>query len=206
MPFKEELRRQFGTIDIYLFDQLLKGRFDDCTSVLEVGCGTGRNLVFFLRSGIDVYGIDRDPDAIAGARKRALELAPGISPGNFREAEADKIPFAKGRFDAVIGNAVLHFAADESHFHRMLGAMWQVLKPGGLLFTRLASSIGLEAHIRHIEGRRCLLPDGNKRFLVDEAMLLETTKRLGADLLDPLKTTNVNNIRCMTTWCVRKKK
>jgi hypothetical protein len=39
---------------------------------------------------------------------------------------------------------------------------------------------------------------------VDEAFLLETTERLGGTLIDPIKTTNVQNLRCMTTWCVQK--
>ena len=59
-----------------------------------------------------------------------------------------------------------------------------------MLFARLASNIGLEAAIGPA-GRRVRLPDGSDRFVVDEAMLLEWTARLGGQLLDPIKTTNV---------------
>jgi len=48
------------------------------------------------------------------------------------------------------------------------------------------------------------LPDGTERYLVDEALLVDLTRRLGGTFLDPLKTTIVQNQRCMTTWVVRK--
>lgn len=208
MLLKDHLIEQLGHIDIYLFDQLLKGRFDDCKRLLDAGCGDGRNLVFFLRQGVEVHGVDRDTTAIAKVRKRAAQLAPHLPPANFQTVSIESLPFDDGYFDAVIGSAVLHFAKDEPHFYRMLDELWRVLKPGGLLFTRLASSIGIEELIRPIpplEHRRFVLPDGTTRFLVDEKMLIEMKKRLNGELLDPIKTTNVQNQRCMTTWCIRKK-
>jgi len=83
--------------------------------------------------------------------------------------------------------------------------MWRILTPGGMLFTRLASSIGMEDRVELIGGRRFRLPDGSTRFLVDEALLIERTHGLGGELLDPLKTTVVQNQRCMTTWVVGKR-
>jgi tellurite methyltransferase len=53
-------------------------------------------------------------------------------------------------------------------------------------------------------GRRFALPDGTERFLVDEPYLLELTSDLGGALLDPLKTTVVQDRRCMTTWVMRR--
>jgi SAM-dependent methyltransferase len=207
LSLKDGLIKQFGHIDIYLFDQLLKGRFDSCTRLLDAGCGDGRNIVFFLQKGLDVYAVDRDPEAIKEIRKLAAHLAPHLPPGNFQTAGLEQLPFPDGRFDAVIGSAVLHFAENESHFLRMLDELWRVLKPQGLFFTRLASSIGLESRIQPVppgERRRFKLPDGSKRFLVDEAMLLAAAERLKGTLLEPIKTTNVQNLRCMTTWCLRK--
>jgi hypothetical protein len=55
-----------------------------------------------------------------------------------------------------------------------------------------------------IEERKYLLPDGSKRFLVDEKLLNATINRIGAIQLEPLKTTNVQNLRCMTTWVLIK--
>jgi hypothetical protein len=62
----------------------------------------------------------------------------------------------------------------------------------------------MEHQVKRIAGRRFALPDGSERYLVDEALLLNLTQELGGQLMDPLKTTVVQNQRCMTTWVVRK--
>jgi hypothetical protein len=105
----------------------------------------------------------------------------------------------------VISSAVLHFARDEGQWWEMAQEMWRVLVPDGMLFARLASTIGHEARVRSLGGRRYALPDGSERFLVDEAFLLDATRRLGGELLDPLKTTVVQDARSMTTWVMRKR-
>jgi tellurite methyltransferase len=112
--------------------------------------------------------------------------------------------FPEGFADVVLSSAVLHFARDDDQFLAMVRGTWRVLKPGGLLFCRLASSIGLEDRIQRVAGRRFLLPDGSERYLVDEALLIRLTEDLGGQLADPLKTTVVQNQRSMTTWAVRK--
>ena len=203
-PARSALAEQFGEIDIYLFDQLLRGRITPDMTVLDAGCGTGRNLVYLLRSGYDVMGVDEDATAIDAVRRLAAELAPRLPPKNFRVEPIETMSFGDDTAGAVIGNAVLHFARDERHFWAMLNEMWRVLGPGGILFCRLASTIGMEGRFRQISGRRFQLLDGAERFLVDEPMLVDATARLGGELLDPLKTTVVQNLRCMTTWVVRK--
>jgi hypothetical protein len=85
----------------------------------------------------------------------------------------------------------------------MVQELWRVLASNGLLFARLASNIGIESAVGPA-GRVVRLPDGSERFIVDEAMLLGWTERLGGRLADPIKTTNVQQQRCMTTWCVIK--
>ena len=198
-----ELRSSFGEIDIYLFDQLVKGRFDRRRRVLDAGCGDGRNLVYFLRRGFTCFGVDRDPAAIEDVRRLAAACAPGLPLENFQVGQLEHLPWEDLSVNAVICSAVLHFASDEAHFGRMLDEMWRVLAPDGMLFARLASSIGLEDRIQSVRGR-VRLPDGSDRFVVDESILLEWTRRFDARLLDPIKTTNVQNQRCMTTWCLHK--
>jgi tellurite methyltransferase len=199
-----DLDLQFGQIDIYLFDQLLRGRLKPGMRVLDAGCGSGRNLVYLLRSGYEVFGVDADADAIESVRVLAATLAPHLPGANFRAEAVEEMSFPDAFADAVLSSAVLHFARDDRHFEAMVTDMWRVLRPGGLLFCRLASAIGMETRVRQMLGRRFLLPDGTERYLVDEALLVELTRRLGGTFVDPLKTTIVQNQRCMTTWVVRK--
>jgi tellurite methyltransferase len=199
-----DLVAQFGHIDIYLFDQLLRGRIAPGMTVLDAGCGAGRNLAFLLRSGFDVLAADEDPSAIDEVRRLAARLAPALSPENFRCEPIESMSFEAASADVVLSSAVLHFARDEAHFNAMLEGSWRTLRPGGLWFCRLASSIGMEDRVRRIDGRRHRLPDGSERYLVDEASLMEKTRALGGELLDPLKTSVVQNQRCMTTWVVRR--
>jgi tellurite methyltransferase len=199
-----DLRNLLGDIDIYLLDQILKRRLTTGMRVLDAGCGSGRNIVYLLRSGVDVCAVDESPEAIAAVRTVAAELSPRLPESNFRLETVEAMSFDDGSFDAVLAIALLHFARDEAHFDAMLTDMWRVLKPGGLFFARLASSIGLEDRIERLHDRTYRLPDGTDRFLVDEASLLDWTERLGGELAEPIKTVNVQNERCMTTWCLRK--
>jgi SAM-dependent methyltransferase len=198
------LQEWFGPIDIYLFDQLLKGRFNPRMRVLDAGCGGGRNLIYFLRCGYDVCGVDLSAEAVAHVRALASGLAPQLPADNFRVEAVEGMSFNAAVFDVVISSAVLHFARDEEHWQGMLGEMWRVLKPGGVLFARMASSVGMEEQIVRLEGRRYRLPDGSDRFLVDDRMLLTAADSLGGELLEPLKTVVVRNMRSMSTWCLRK--
>jgi tellurite methyltransferase len=200
-----DLRAQFGDIDIYLFDQLLRGRIRPGMRVLDAGCGEGRNLVYLLRAGYEVFGADADPGSIACVRRMAATLAPHLPADNFRSEVLESMTFPDSSVDVVLSSAVLHFARDAPHFDGMLRGMWRILGPGGVFFCRLASSIGIEDRIERISGRRYRLPDGSDRYLVDESLLLELTGGLGAEWLDPLKTTVVQNQRSMTTWVIRKR-
>jgi SAM-dependent methyltransferase len=198
-----ELHAQFGDIDIYLFDQLLRGRFDGRRRILDAGCGGGRNLPYFLTHGYEVFAVDEDPTAVAAVKKLAARLAPALAPDNIRQGALHVLPWPDGRMDAVVCSAVLHFARDRAHFDRMLDEMWRVLARGGVFFARLASSIGIEPLLADTTGR-VRLPDGSDRFVVDERVLLDAAYERGGTLLDPIKTTNVQNQRCMTTWVVQK--
>ncbi|MEP6781418.1 MAG: class I SAM-dependent methyltransferase [Gemmatimonadaceae bacterium] len=199
-----DLQEQFGQIDIYLFDQLLRGRIASGMRVLDAGCGSGRNLHYLLRSGFEVFGVDGNSAAVATVRALAAQLSPHLPAENFRAESVQAMTFPAEFVDVVISSAVLHFAADESQFNEMLQGSWRVLKRGGLFFCRLASSIGMEDKVQRMSGRRFVLPDGSERFLVDAEMLMRLGEALGGVLVDPIKTTVVDNQRCMTTWVLRK--
>lgn len=185
----------------------MRGRIPPGATVLDAGCGAGRNLVYFLRAGYRVLGADADPDAVAEVRSLAAALAPGAagSPEDaFRAEPVEAITFPDGVADVVLSSAVLHFARDPEHFDAMLRGSWRVLRPGGLFFCRLAGRAGMEG-LAHPLGRgRYALPDGTERFLADERMLHAATEGLGAELVEPIKTTVVHGRRAMMTWVARR--
>lgn len=197
------LQTQFGPIDVYLFDQLLRGTIRRGMRVLDAGCGGGRNLVYLLREGFDVTAVDSRPEQVEQVGAMSAEIGVPMPADRLVTAPIESLPFEDGAFDVVICNAVLHFAADKPNLDAMVAELGRVLAPGGLLFARLASSIGIEDAVRPLGDGRFRLPDGSDRFLVDEAMLVGLTSELGGALLDPIKTTNVQGLRCMTTWVVR---
>jgi tellurite methyltransferase len=198
------LREAFGDIDIYLFDQVQKGRFLPGMKILDAGCGGGRNIVWLLQNDFEVFAVDIKPEAIDAIRVLAKRLAPKLPQENFQRTSLESIPFADESFDWVICNAVMHFAEDRGQFDRMLAEQWRVLKPGGVFFARLASSIGIEQLLAPTSNGRFMMPDGSERFIVDELILRDATTRVGGRFLEPIKTTNVENLRCMTTWVLAK--
>ncbi len=198
------LEEQFGAIDIYVFDQILRGNIAPGMRVLDAGCGYGRNLVYLLRAGCEVFALDADPEAVEHVRGLADALGTGLPAGNFQAGLIERMPFPDGLARVVLANSVLHFARDARHFRAMLAELWRVLAPGGLLFCRLGSRIGMD--FPALGGGLFRIGDGSAWFLVDEAMLLALTDELDAVLVDPLKTTVVQDYRCMTTWVLRKRR
>ena len=197
------VQEQFGQIDIYVFDQILRGNIAAGMKVLDAGCGYGRNLVYLLRVGAEVFALDADAAGIAHVKALAAELAPRLPAENFRVGAIEKMPWADGFADVVICNSVLHFASDEEQFLAMVTELWRVLRPGGMLFCRLGSRIGME--FERLRGQIYRIGDGSEWFLVDEAALLDMTRQMDSVLVDPLKTTVVQDYRCMTTWVLRKR-
>src|SRR4051794_38751137 len=102
------LQEQFGQIDIYLFDQLLRGHIRPGMRVLDAGCGSGRNLVYFLRQGYEAFGVDTDPNAIEYTRRLAASLAPALPSDNFRVEAIEDMSFTDAFAELVLSSAVLH--------------------------------------------------------------------------------------------------
>jgi SAM-dependent methyltransferase len=199
-----EIQEQFGQIDIYVFDQILRGNIVPGMRVLDAGCGYGRNLVHLLREGCEIFAVDQDAGAVDHVRRLSASLGRELPADNFRVGALEKIPFADGLAEVVLCNSVLHFAHDEDHFRKMLAELWRVLKPGGMLFIRLGSRIGMD--FEQVAEHHFIVGDGSRWFLVDEEMLMEWTEEHDAILVDPLKTTVVQDYRCMTTWVMRKRR
>jgi tellurite methyltransferase len=195
---------QFGNIDIYLFDQLLKGRIAKGIKLLDAGCGSGRNIQYLMQAGVKVYGADTSEEAIHKVQSMARELAPTLSPKNFVVADLALMPFADATFDVVLCSAVLHFARDEEHFRSMAQELWRVLKPGGMLFCRFSTTIGMEGKLQKVANGLYQMPHGPVWFLADDALIWELVSDWKAEKLEPLKTVLVEHERSMTTLVLRK--
>ena len=198
------IQEQFGQIDIYVFDQILRGNIAPGMRVLDAGCGYGRNLVHLLRVGCEVFAVDADAAGVDHVRQLSASLQTGLPAKNFHAGPIEHMPFPNGFADVVICNSVLHFSKDGKHFRALLNELWRVLKPGGMLFCRLGSRIGMD--FEQVRPGVYVVGDGSEWFLVDEKMLLSLTNELNAVLVDPLKTTIVQDFRCMTTWVLRKRR
>jgi len=198
------IQEQFGQIDIYVFDQILRGNITSGMRVLDAGCGYGRNLVHLLREGCEIFALDASREGVEHVRQLSASLGTGLPAENFQVGLIEQMPFPDAFADVVICSSVLHFARDDEHFRMMLSDLWRVLRPGGMLFCRLGSRIGMD--FEWVRGNIYVIGDGSEWFLVDEEMLLEFTEEMNAVLVDPLKTTVVQDYRCMTTWVLRKRR
>ncbi len=198
------VQEQFGQIDIYVFDQILRGNIAPGMRILDAGCGYGRNLVHLLREGCEIFAIDANAGAVEHVQALAAELAPNLPASNFRVGPIEDMQFDDDFADVVICNSVLHFARDEAHFVAMVEELWRVLRPGGMLFCRLGSRIGMD--FKRVRGNIFRINDGSEWFLVDEGALMQMTQQWNAVMVDPLKTTIVQDYRCMTTWVLRKRR
>jgi tellurite methyltransferase len=201
MSVTDSLRELIGDTDIYLFDQIMKGRYDAADKILDAGCGGGRNLHWFLRNRIDITGLDGDAEAITYLKT----VYPLLLPDKLLIGQVEMMPFPNNTFDHVISSAVLHFADGAEHFKKMMAEIVRVLKPGGSLFVRMTSDIGIENKITHVGKGVYLIPDGTERFLLTKSLLTEIMKQNRLSFLEPLKTVNVDDLRCMGTLVLQKK-
>ncbi len=196
------INQYFGNVDIYLLDQILKNKFQPDMKVLDAGCGEGRNLIYFLNSGFDVYGVDTSIAAVKALRFIAGSIRPDLHRDQFQEGDIENLSYPDHSFDLIIASAVLHFARNDKHFHKMFGELVRCLKPGSMLFVRMTSDIGIEEKVAPLESGRFFLPDGTERFLLTRKILLELVQRHSLIYLEEFKTVNVNDLRCMSTLIV----
>ncbi|MCA8939586.1 MAG: class I SAM-dependent methyltransferase [Planctomycetes bacterium] len=196
---------ELGGMDIYLIDQFMKGNIRRDMRVLDAGAGGGRNIVWMLRHGFDVCACEANGDRAEHLKTLFAVNAPDLPSTNVRAEAIEDLSFQSGSFDVVIANAVLHFAQDDDHWDAMVDRLWAMLAPNGMLFTRLATNIGIEDYVRRELHGWYYLPDGSRRYLVDQKRLETKRILLGGELMEPIKSTNVQNLRTMTTWVLRKR-
>ena len=185
-----------GNVDIYVIDQILKERYKTGQSILDAGCGKGRNLKWFYSNNFELFGIDVDEKFLAFAKAEYLEYVKNFTVGNL-----DKLPYAENSFDHILCCAVLHFAQSEAHFTAMFSELVRVLKPNGSLLIRMASNIGLDGNAPEITYKE----NGQKgTYYLTRERIGNLVKEFEVELIEPVKTTNVQDERAMTTLVMRK--
>ncbi|MBD8488764.1 class I SAM-dependent methyltransferase [Echinicola sp. CAU 1574] len=199
------LNKLLGNIDIYLLDQILKGRFTKDMRILDAGCGEGRNLIYLLQENYQVFGVDQNPTAIQMVRTYARSLQPQYDLLRFQVASVEDLPFHQGAFQAIISSAVLHFAKNTGHFHQMFDEMLRVVEPGGILFLRMTTGFGeMEKKAEMIGDGVYNLPDGSSRFLLTEKLLETVVEKHRLSYLENPKSVLVHGQRAMGVFVFEK--
>ena len=195
----QELNQELGNIDLFLLDQILKGRFEQAARILEVGCGEGRNLTYFIRNGYDVWGIDHNPTALQMLRMIGRSLHKNFDKEKFIEAEITGIPFPPQSFDAIICSAVLHFSPSEEAFFAALDKMVKVLRKGGCMFLSMLSNMNHHGKTAHNEGNM-----QNDRFLLTEGLYSAVLQRYELQEIEPTRTVIAGDAQA-TAYLILKK-
>lgn len=184
--------------DIYLIDQIFKGRYVPGQQLLDAGCGGGRNLPWFVQNGFEVTAIDDKAEAL----QQLLAQLPMLK--HVHQCSINHIPFAPESFDHIICSAVLHFAESDADFMKMMQSLHRILKTGGTLFIRMASNFGMENELPETATQPMLLPDGSWRYVLHQSMLDAILQQTGFQLTEPVKSTLVLGQRSMATLLLQK--
>jgi ubiquinone/menaquinone biosynthesis C-methylase UbiE len=192
----EQLNNSIGHVDIYVIDQILKERYHNGQTILDAGCGSGRNLKWFYQNDFEIFGIDTDSKFLKNAKQNYPEAA-----SNFTVGALDNLPYSENSFDHILCCAVLHFAKSETHFSKMFAELIRVLKPKGMLLIRMASNIGLDGNAPEITYKE----NGQKgTYYLTRERIKQLIKKFDLTLLETVKTTNVQDERAMTTLVITK--
>ena len=201
----DDLRRELGEIDIYLFDQLLKGGSIDGGACSTPAAATDATSSTSFGGGFEVFAIDSDPSAVAvdsGAGGPSQPQSAGREHPDRLARRAAMEQRIDGRGDQQrrppfrCRRRRVRAPADRV----VAGARaWRsVLRPARLEHRHRAAS-----RLARPDG--CVCPTDRPASSSSEAMLIDWSARLGGILIEPIKTTNVQNQRCMTTWCLEKR-
>lgn len=192
----EESIQTFERVDIYVIDQILKGRYQEGQSIFDAGCGGGRNLKWFYQNDFDIFGIDADEEFLSIAKQNYPKAA-----SNFTVGTLENLPYDNHSFDHILCCAVLHFAKSETHFTAMFTELVRVLLPKGMILIRMASNIGLDGNAPEITYKE----NGQKgTYYLTRERINQLIKEFNLTLLEPVKTTNVQDERAMTTLVFQK--
>ncbi|MEP1096818.1 MAG: class I SAM-dependent methyltransferase [Cyclobacteriaceae bacterium] len=193
-----DINNYFGDTDLFLLDLILKGKIPEKATVLDAGCGEGRNAIFFIREGYDYLGIDSDQSKIQLAQYMANNIS--TSKARFEVGDIGNLQ-ELGLFDVVICSRVLHFVNTDEGFHQMWRNLSDRLAPNGILYVSMDSMIDNNLGLASGNGKY-EFPDGAVRFAITNKLYNEIKK--GFEPVEPLKTLVQNETRAQSFFALRK--
>jgi len=171
---------------------------DNFKRVLEMGCGAGANIPFFLQIGVDYWGVDGSHNVVAKIHEKYPELTTKIIVADFSQS----IPF-EGEFDLVVDRSSLVHNTTTA-INRCLMMIFKRLREGGKIIgidwfssAHQDANKGLEVDSH----TRCRIPDGHLagtgtvhfcdqedllRLLTDVGFQIERLEHKCNDVLIPL--------------------
>lgn len=191
-----------GSTDIYIIDQLMKNRITKDSIILDAGYGKGRNLEFFVRNNYSVFGIDHNESYRPIVLDKIKNWDSSFDPNRIISGKVEAMPYESNFFDFLFSVAVLHFADSHEHFFSMLNEMLRVTKPGAFILFRMTSWHTYDLHAKNDSGI-IDISDG-KRYMLDIDDLKSWAAQNNVSFADPIKTTNVDGHRTMTTIVIQK--
>ena len=191
----EKLNSELGNIDLFLLDQLLKGRVSENDRILDAGCGEGRNLLYFLRNNYKVHAVDPNPSAIKMVQMHARTLGSTIPATNFLCTTIEESPYEAGYFDVVFCFSLLHHSTSAADFHNKVRSLLGMLKDKGTLLLKMEALKGVEDGVVQLESGLFNLPDGSSRYLMTNSDIKWITAECGMKQLEPVKIEMIENQR-----------
>lgn len=176
-------------MDLYLMDAILKGHLPEKGSVLDLGCGEGRNGIFFIKNNYQYHGIDQDASKIRLLEYLCKPIATvkvKFTVGSMQNAEYH------GTYNLIIASRILHFAQNYQDFRSIWAKINFSLKPGGVLYLAMDSAIIPDLVQKQDDGKH-EFHDGRISFCLTDSLYNEILP--GFKEIEELKTVAYANKR-----------
>ncbi len=185
-------------MDLFLMDLILKGNLDPKSKVLDVGCGEGRNGVFFIQNGFEYHGWDTDESKLRLIEYISKNLKKSSTQFELIDLRESTL---RDQFDLIICSRVLHFARSKDDFDEMWNKLVHLLRSGGILYLSMDSVVDV-AIGKELEDGLVEFPDQKIRFALT-CELYEDIKK-GFDEIEPLRTLVHHGSRAQSFMCLKK--